>query len=347
MISVVATVPDPRVVKDWLGFYWFCCWWVGLAAASFFVSKRVHWSLGPVFFVVVQSGLRQMAPGLNQLPVDLVVRLYMHVAESALFSFFATLAILFCLSIKEWTRIFKGLAVVNAAILLVSFLIHPRGVPVGILVNASLSGCFAAVLLPLFNYGNKVERWLGFVVFVSAVASGRSLPIAVLFSMLIVDAGFCRQWKRILAVLPILALSILTLRTKHFLDSDGRFWVWNESWKYFIAHVPKLTGAGLGSYYVHGLMVTEGKFTWLHSDWGQLGFELGVVGLAVTAMMYYCALRNAWLRSKIDSRASGLFTALLGYGAFALANLPLRYPLCGLYGVFLIRWAFDRKHRLY
>jgi len=38
-----------------------------------------------------------------------------------------------------------------------------------------------------------------------------------------------------------------------------------------------------------------------------------------------------------------LFSALVAFGVFSAANMPLRYPLAGLFGAFLIRWAMEKK----
>jgi hypothetical protein len=38
-----------------------------------------------------------------------------------------------------------------------------------------------------------------------------------------------------------------------------------------------------------------------------------------------------------------LFSALVAYAVFAMANMPLRYPVSGLFGAFLIRWALEKR----
>ena len=99
-------------------------------------------------------------------------------------------------------------------------------------------------------------------------------------------------------------------------------------------------GRRFGEFLVIGPSLTSQQdgvyFIWLHSDWLQTLFEQGFIGFNIILFMYLHALN----RSRFNPK---LFAALAAYGAFAVANIPLRYPLAGLFGAILLRWALDSR----
>jgi hypothetical protein len=158
-------------------------------------------------------------------------------------------------------------------------------------------------------------------------------------------SGCCAGWilrKKFWQASLMLPLSFcigFTLKGAHLFHTDGRTSVWRAAYFYFRDYLHLYQGTGLGGFYVIGPYLSQKfgvSFTWLHSDWYQIFFETGLPGLGVVLLMYVDAL----YRSK---RLISLFMALTAFGVFGVANMPLRYPLAGLYGAFLIRWALNKK----
>jgi hypothetical protein len=302
------------------------------------------------FGITVFSSLRIFQNSLNGIPVDPVIQQFDTAAEGALISFLLTVMIVQALTIPTWVKIFKALAVVNAVAICVDFLFFSGKVifqhlplseiihhePWGLLLNASMSGCFNASIFPFLD---RKEKTLRYLVLISIVLAGRSLPIAVLFAGIGASLLIQKRYKELAIAIPgSFALGFLIKGTNLF-QPRGRDWIWTQTYYFFRDHIHWAIGSGLGGFYIVGPTLT-GKngviFTWLHSDWLQVLFEEGLIGFAIIASMYIHAL---W-RTRKNAQ---LFSALVAYAAFGVANMPLRYPLAGILGAFLIRWSMEER----
>lgn len=319
-------------MTDWVWISDMMVWLFAIAIISFYLSQKFSKTAAIAFGMTALSGLLAFQTTLNALPPDPAMRLFSMAAESALISLLLTIFGVMTFSLHRWKSFFKGVAVSNAGFIIGMKLAHPHEIPWGILLNGSMSGCFAATLFPLFE---RRERWQRILVVISIFTIARSLPIAVFACVVGSFFIFNRRFKFAALGVPLIFALGFLLKGKLFLESNGRTIVWHTSFHYFVDHVSLWSGAGLGSFYLIGQALTNGQFIWLHSDWLQLGFELGVLGLFLIVVMYADALWKA--RHRVD-----LFAALVGFGVFGLANMPLRYPLAGLYGAFLLRWAFSK-----
>lgn len=325
------------MTNNLLGLSDYLVWLVGIGIISYSLYKKYSLSVAQAFGWVSLSALMIFQNSFNFLPSDPVLRLYDMFSESALISLLFTVMIVQSFSVITWELIFKALALLNAGEIILHLTIRPHDIPWGILMNGSMSGCFGAALFPLFR---RNERWQRWVIAFSVCLTARSLPIAVLASGWFTSLYMRKQWRWALITPPLgMALGFL-IKGRDFLNPDGRAFIWLESFHYFKEQVSFLRGAGLGSFYLIGQTLSQGQFTWLHSDWLQIGFETGFIGLVLVAVMYGDALYR--LR-----KLPGLFSALVAFGVFGIANMPLRYPLAGLYGAFLIRSAFDKRVNIY
>jgi hypothetical protein len=336
-----------------LGLAHFFVWTVGLVIVCYGLSRRYPWTVCLAFGFTAFSALRIYQAALNGIPVNPVVRDFIRSSEAAMISFLLTVMVVQALPVRTWTKIFKGLAILNAlAICADSFFFTANGLwhhlpwalirehePWGLLLNASMSGCFSAVLFHLFAPREKALR--AFLV-ISILVAGRSLPVAVLFCGIGASLFAQRRYRALsLAVLASFAVGFL-LKGRYLLDPRGRDFVWSLAFAHFRDHLPWSVGGGLGSFYVVGPALSSHAnapvFVWLHSDWFQTLFEQGVIGFVLVAAMYAHAL---WQTRK----TSDLFPTLTAYAAFGVANMPLRYPLSGLLGAFLIRWALEKSEK--
>jgi hypothetical protein len=334
-----------------IGFAHFVAWTLGLIILCYGLSKRYPWTVCLAFGMTVFSALRIYQAALNGIPMDPVIREFIRSAEAAIVAFLLTVMIIQALSIRAWTKIFKILAIVNALALCVdSLFFTTKGLmngmtwaqfrehePWGILLNASMSGCFSGAVYPLFHRREKLFRAL---IVLSILAAGRSLPVAVLFSGIGITLLMAKRYRALsVAVVASIAVGLL-LKGNHLLNPRGRDFIWSLSFAHFRDHLPWSVGGGLGSFYVVGPAICNHAkgpiFVWLHSDWFQTLFEQGIIGFVLVVAMYAHALWSA-------RKTPALLSALVAYAAFAVANMPLRYPVSGLFGAFLIRWALEKR----
>lgn len=321
---------------DLIGWSDFAVWVLAISVISYGITKGNEartWTLETAFNWVCFSSLWVFRNSLNLLPADPILRLYDMAALSALVSFLLTAATINCFRLQTWINIFKVVGVFNAGLLIGGFIYAPHKESWGLLLNASMSGCLSACIFPLFTFSKK-ERWFKTLLLVSVLASARSQPVAVLFATFAAKFILEKDLGGIFGLLPIsLAVGFL-VKGKSLFESQGRTEIWLTTYNYFKDHVNPFSGAGLGSFYILGQYLSHGVFIWLHSDWGQILFETGLIGFILVTILYGHALWRA-------RHSPDLFCALIGYGVFAMANMPLRYPIAGLYGAFLIRWAFE------
>lgn len=332
-----------------LGLTHYLTWLFGTLAVSYALMWRYQWTVGLAFAFTVISAIRVFQTSLNGLPDDPIVRLIHASAQGALVSFLLTVLIAQALSVKNWIRVFQVVAFANALALIghsIYFIFQGlfSGLPLvqvfqfepwGILFNASMSGCLNAAIFPLIDSKQKFLRGL---VLVSVIVAGRSLPVAVLFVG--IGSGFFLQ-RRLRALLLAIPASLIVgylLKGGDLFASRGRTVIWGKTLSMFQEKLNMAIGSGLGGYYVAGPLLLGPStiaFIWAHSDWLQILFEQGIIGFLIVLAMYIHAL---WRTRKTPQ----LFSALMAYGAFGVANMPLRYPISGLLGAFLIRWAMEK-----
>lgn len=326
-------------------------WVVGSIFVCYGLSKRYSWAVPLVFGVTVFSALRIYRNSLNGFSSDPVIQQFDAAAQSALLTFLLTVMIVQALSIQSWLKIFKAVAVTNALVICGDSLFFTiKGLlnhlplselrqhePWGILLNASMSGCLNASIFPLFNSKDKIFRYL---ILVSIFAAGRSLPVAVLFVGIGALLFAQKRYRALHWAIPISFIVGFLVKGRGLFESRGRDYIWTQAYYFFRDHLRWSIGSGLGGFYVIGPVLTNKEqgttFIWLHSDWLQTLFEQGIIGFVIILGMYLQGLRLARVTPQ-------LFSALVAYAAFAAANMPLRYPLAGIYGAFLMRWAMEKS----
>lgn len=247
-----------------------------------------------------------------------------------------------------WAGIFQVIALINAGTIFVQMYLGIHNYEYGLLLNSSMSGCFNAVALPLFFFSGWPKRWnLAYwrfwavlLVLISILACGRHQPLAVL--IVIGGAlGVLRGYWKTTLVCSVFALGGgLAYKGMALFDTSGRTTVWRLSMDFWKAHMNHWLGAGLGTYYYLGPYITlkemhEG-YIWLHSDWLQMIFECGFIGLAFMVIFYGSLLWRVRQRN-------GLFASLIGVGVWGMANFPLHNPISALLVAVLVLRSFEHK----
>ena len=129
-------------------------------------------------------------------------------------------------------------------------------------------------------------------------------------------------------------------------NDNGRFHLWKISWQYFSEHFYPYFGSGPGTFYTWGPHIQNihpetsgGIFFWVHNDWLQILFEMGIIGLILALFIFIFALY------KLKNNGY-LFTSLFLFGYVSLTQFPLRQPIFALLGGWLLFNAFSKEDRL-
>lgn len=184
-----------------------------------------------------------------------------------------------------------------------------------------------------------------------------------LFILTVVGIGFCKssipygvaafgvagfyvhRFRKLLPALGIgtIALGLGWLIEKgDFLKDGFRFPAYKLFMGYWWHHMNWVTGVGPGSFQTQGPLIQIEKnfmvdmtgknfsffWLWLHSDWMQIAFELGLVGIILFALIY---LQCTWkVYSRFRPKDSALFGLLCAIGAAGIFDYPMRYFITAL-----------------
>lgn len=297
---------------------------VCVLAACIPIYKKTNLIIGATYFWALFSASRIFLTEVYAgNPDDWIAAIDSSATNAVLILITATLFVM-QFPLKYWRVLFKIVAIANAI-----FLILPPHW--GLLSNASMSGCLEVALVPLC-LSNPVMTLFAIV---SVVFSSRHQPLLALAFLGIFNLWRSR-YKKFVFVIPFIAVLLMYLLNPNaaFLNSNGRFEVWEKSMHFWNQHANPFLGFGLGSFAVIGPAMTEHKYIWLHSDYLQILFEMGVIGLILVlgSSFYVLNISKGWL-----------FDAFSMVLLCAGANMPLRYPLFALYALFIIRSIFEDK----
>ena len=213
--------------------------------------------------------------------------------------------------------------------------------------NQSMGASMAAVMLPMVSSLFK-KRWIPYLLFVPAIIYAHSsVAWAALFVGL--AAPFIARFEIAKVIGLGLAASAggaFVLRNK-LLTNDGRFEFWKEIWTFWDKaptpgeQINHWLGSGTGTFMMYGphinLLNGNNKlyFVWAHSDWFQILFEQGYIGLGLSLLTAGFALWKS-------RRSMWLFSSILTYAFVMLAQMPWRYLPSGIYGAALLVTALNK-----
>lgn len=250
-------------------------------------------------------------------------------------------------------------ACVNTAAILIKFFFwgcktgHACG---GIVGNPSISVSLLVCTLPIFIRSRA--QWP--IVAAAALAvfvSRSSIGIGLL-------AAYACLWffpwgmglKKISASLAGLTFAVSGLFSLAYLYVGPDFFHTSDRWRIWTfmmerwsapANIPM--GTGLGTYHVfsinlqkYGHVAEKMHWNWLHNNWLTFLFEMGVVGLLLSLIVYTVALRRMIL-----SREKGVAVAIALYGLFMCMNPALNVAWPALFGAWLFLYALSRDSLQY
>lgn len=224
----------------------------------------------------------------------------------------------------------------------------------GIIGNPSMNACFLVVLLPIalkaLDVWAKVAAAV-LVVFVVLISKA-SIPIGLLVALVALMAlGLTNRRTAAIAIIcsPLLLLLGRWLLGSELLNSGDRLLMW----KFFLSKWNVVSnwifGTGYGTFGVFSINVQKhfhmrdnGWWIWIHNDWLQELFEVGLVGLLLMAATYLRALLLL-----VKERLLHEAVSLILYGLMMLMNYPAHLAPTAAFGAWLAVVALSSKQRIF
>lgn len=341
-------------------FYW-SKWMVLMILGALFVSislwRQLHWSASSLLFYSLLSSLKVcMAHLVPQTNYDASV-ISRFEASTALTSLGMLFGIFFLNEMGNLELAIAVTCLVDAVYVIVQFITGPRiaGTIGAFFDYDAMNACFLAITIPfVFEVFKKNRAWL-------------ILPVVAVLLTLVVDHSstslgvFCvvmgtlfyrcleaePWWLRCLAI--ITSTSVLVLAMHHFmphiLHDSGRFEVYKTMMTWWFNNCNHWFGTGNGTFIhfgphiqqITGIQPTQ-WFLWLHSDWLQIVFEMGYLGMFLSINLFCFLIKYSWNRPY-------LLSSIMGYASCMVFQFPVHHALLALVGMSIILLALHPKLR--
>lgn len=227
----------------------------------------------------------------------------------------------------------------------------PQGVGCsGLIDYAGMNGVLICLSLPFFNAKHKYGL-LGLILCLFAIILSKSsvqygIIAAIAFGYIIHTN---RKVNKTLAVASIPFLVGLIIERNKLFDSAYRF----DAYKIFMTswwkNFPHWVGSGPGTFQVFAPLIQiknnfmvdmrpgQNSFFWLwmHSDWLQVLFETGIIGLLLSLLLYSDVLYRLFKKKE-----PVLFSLACGIGASAIFDFPCRYFSMAFLTMYVIAAAY-------
>ncbi len=323
----------------------------GSIVLSVFLSKRTSWFFLPIIATALISGVYSGIWPFNDHQYERDFAYKSGLERDAMYAYLCVVLSAMYIAFFEPSWIRKSLKFLRWIFwlsLLVTFYQYDR-VPFereGLYGNASINGCVIAALFPLIlaRYRTrKAQALLLALTFLGVYMTDASIPLGVLavsvsgyLFVSIKNKTKALFWTGM--TFADLGIAGYIFMGDSFFNSSGRFQEWKRIFAWWDINTNHWFGAGLGStlHNVSYIQLIDAKpesrvpvYMWMHSDWLQTYFELGIVGLIGALIAYYYLLKKAVTRSHF-------FGSALGLGAMAVFNYPLRDPKVALCCVLLV-----------
>jgi len=251
------------------------------------------------------------------------------------------------------TKAFSILCLISSTILIATQIFRLTDHPMGILGQHSVDSAFIACMFPfVFHYFYKgLRSFTSILIFLPITATLLADSTTGFMAIGVSLIAYNFAWRPSLKSFPAFAIiaGLLTLTAGYLVEgsqmfnSTYRFEVWKIVMDYFYHDVNWFYGAGMGLFEVLGPSIQTkynltdvGGFIFLHNDWLQILFELGVGAFILCVLLFFESLYRSFERPY-------LFSAIATYGFVMLTQMPFRYGLWAAFGVLLLRISFDRR----
>lgn len=236
--------------------------------------------------------------------------------------------------------------------------------PRGIMGNSSMDPSLIGVLFPSLFYlthdklkSNISMVLIGFFlaiisIFVSRSSNGLGAFTINIFFLLFLgyDKKIIKWVFSIFSSILIFGMACLTFH-REILHDSNRFWAYQWALKWWAKYENPFFGSGLSTFWGFGPLaqLSLGKnnttteiFTFLHSDWLQILFETGIIGLILSILVFFFLIKKQLKKNRYWLAAS-----LISYAGIMVFNMPLRWFWTMYSGAVLFRigWMDENEFR--
>lgn len=241
-------------------------------------------------------------------------------------------------------------SVVDSLIMVFNKFFSSSAVAFGLMHNSSMDATFAACMFPALLFSSRTLKikfktpliLLSLTsVFLAQSSNGFGILAVGVFAYYL---SIKKSWR--LAVFPLIIMAVGYVCDQNLFNSTGRFVNYERSMLFWWDNVNHWIGTGIGTYWRFGPHIQtllkqfdHGYFTFMHSDWLQVLFELGFVGF------FGCLI--LLVKNLFRSKGNPLvFSLLASYGAACVFNMPLRYSLTSIAGVAILKLYYEEVNDL-
>lgn len=327
-----------------------------------FITHKTNWLFGLAVLYIVGNGVyfSYYKENLYRLNDSLIKSMTSNAAsKTSLLLLLLTISLL--LAELDIRRVRRWITAISLCNILLVFIKHipgvenlRAGIPSGLIDVAGINAAGIAITMPAIlstinSKGLRLYLSLGAIglcflpVWLSGSSNAHGVFVVSLSVYLIAVFGI--GWVSLLlssiALVFTGGMGFYFLRN-NFLNDSSRFDAYRSFMGYWYKSMPFFTGAGLGSFsslsvpiqlqtgYNIDIAKNVGVFFFhLHSDWLQILFETGAIGLILSILVFtYSALRFR--------RCPAEFTMLVSTAAFMVFYYPLHWFHTGLLAAYLL-----------
>jgi len=243
---------------------------------------------------------------------------------------------------KRFKSLLIYLTIASSVIVIIRFFFDYAPWALGL--NTSTEGTFLAIMLPLV-VGSKIKGYYKPLPIIAIALTGSSVGIfGMMFAYFIYELSLYKRVKfKLLVAIFFLILIFYFIFGASLFSTTTRYGQWVISIDWWLLNANYLYGTGLGTYYGFGPFIQKiydphpiQWFTNAHSDWLQITFELGLIGLSLSCICFYDLLKRS-LKNPV------LFSSVATFGFVATVNMPLRYSITSIAGLVIIRMIYGKE----
>lgn len=224
----------------------------------------------------------------------------------------------------------------------------------GFVGNPSISLGLTVCLLPLAlrcvrpGMHTVALIWLTFL----GCLLGKATIPAVLFAMFLVGR-YMLTWpndklkERLMVIGPMLLIVFIPFYGFvgfDWIDSSGRFIIWEKMMQAWARPDNLVKGMGFGTYHVFSInlqkamsLATNGHWNWLHNEFLQVLFETGIIGLLLFGALFTESVKRAFKKGAAE------VLSVIMFGAYMVVNPALHSPWPAVFAAYIFAYVLYRK----
>ncbi len=338
------------------------------AFISYFVGKNFHWSVGLFYFYAMANGIILSADAKKTVYSNNYLERHTLLGMMA----FSLHVIPFAFASK---KVIKVLANYIPAVFFVSTsmvvfrMFFSKELPAGVINNTSIDPSMLAVCFGLawpiihrngleIKHGELLKKISLILCAIGIVFCKGSVGIGALVVSILCYAyvSILNDEEAIIDCILYLLFGAFIFMCAYYLlgsnlfNDSTRFKYYPMFIKYWWENANHFLGLGFSSFWTIGPLIQlendpqmqSNFFTWFHSEWLQIIFELGFIGLALSLNVVYHFFKSCILKKDFELAIAGIT-----YCSVMVFNIPLRFFLFSFLGILILRLGFSKDGNEY